>query len=485
MFMKTRRTFLKHGILAATGLHAATAFSSAQVAGANGRIRLGFIGLGWRGGELLKQFSRLKDVEIAWLCDADSELIDKAKKDYPTAKSAQDMRRIFDDPEVDAVVISTSTHWHALATVWACQAGKDVYVEKPVSHNVWEGRKMVEAARKYNRVVQGGTQQRSDPFQQELKDYLDSGDLGEIKYVRCNHYGRRASIGKVAQPIKPPTTVDYDLWLGPAADEPIHRPKFHYDWHWVWNTGNGEMGNWGAHIIDDVRNVVYRDKFSLPKKVLSCGGRFGWDDAGETPNTHFLYMDTGGVPLVMDIHNLPRRKGTNANDIYQRRRSGGFLIIECENGYYAGARGGGGAYDQDGKVMQRFSGNAGAGHPQNFITAVRDRDHTRLAAEIEQNHYSAAWCHLANVSWRMGQDADLDLARAQLKEFEPWQEIIRDLPAHLDANEVTLKPGDMRIGKMLDIDVAEESLSGESATPDGLALLTREYRKGFEVPDKV
>jgi predicted dehydrogenase len=483
--MKTRRTFLKHGILAATGIHATSAFSAAQVAGANDRIRLGFIGIGWRGGELLKQFSRIKGVEIAWLCDADSQLIDKARQQFPNAKSSQDMRRIFDDPEVDAVVVATSTHWHALATVWACQAGKDVYVEKPVSHNVWEGRKMVEAARKYKRVVQGGTQQRSDPFQQQLKDYLDSGELGAIQYVRCNHYGKRASIGKAAQPIKPPATVDYNLWLGPAADEPILRPKFHYDWHWVWNTGNGEMGNWGVHIIDDLRNVVFRDKVSLPKRVLSGGGRFGWDDAGETPNTHFLYIDTGGVPVVMDIHNLPRKKGMNAGDIYQKRRTGAFLIIECENGYYAGGRGGGAAHDPEGKIMRRFSGNAGAGHAANFITAVRDRKSGNLMAEIEQSHYSAAWCHLANVSWRLGKDAGIDAAKAQLKGFEPWQEILHDLPAHLEANEITLKPGDLRVGQMLELDAAGETLTGQSATPDGLALLTRQYRKGFEVPDKV
>jgi len=483
--MKTRRSFLKHSILATTGLHFTTALSSSRVVGANDRIRLGFIGLGWRGGQMVEQFKKIKGVEIVWLCDADSNLINKAKSQAPNAKTSQDLRHVIEDPEVDAVVISTCTHWHALATIWACQAGKDVYVEKPVSHNVWEGRKMVEAARKYNRIVQGGTQQRSDPLQQRIKDFLDSGELGKIKYVRCNHYSRRASIGRIEQPLKPPASVDYNLWLGPAQEEPIMRPKFHYDWHWIWNTGNGEMGNWGAHIIDDVCNVVFRDKVRLPKKIISGGGRFGWNDAGETPNTQFLAIDTGDVPVVMEIRNLPRRKGQSANDVYARRRTAAFLIIECENGYYAGGRGGGSAHDLEGKVIKRFSGNGGGDHPGNFINAMRDRKSESLMAEIELSHYSSAWCHLANVSWRLGQAADLDEAKAQLADLEPWQEVLEDLPRHLNANEIELNRGDMRLGKMLEIDVAAESLIGDFATPDALALLTREYRKGFEIPDKI
>jgi predicted dehydrogenase len=483
--MKTRRSFLGHGILAATCLYSSTAISSAAVAGANDKIRIGFIGLGGRGMLLLKQFAAIKDVEVAYLCDADSAHLDKAKSQFPKAKTAQDMRKIFDDPDIDAVVIGTCSHWHALATVWACQAGKDVYVEKPVSHNIWEGRKMVEAATKYERVVQGGTQQRSDPFQQELKAYLDSGELGKIRYVRCNHYGKRESIGKIEQPLKPPASVDYNLWLGPALDEPIHRKNLHYDWHWVWNTGNGEMGNWGVHILDDLRNVVFRDKISLPKRVISGGGRFGWNDAGQTPNTQFYYMDTGDIPVVLDVHNLPRKKGMNAGDIYLRRRTSSFLIIECENGYYAGARGGGAAHDSNGKIMKRFSGNAGAGHQQNFIDAVRSRKSGDLAAGIEQSHYSSAWCHLANVSWRLGKDADIEAAKAELKDFEPWQEILAELPAHLDANEIQLKSGDLRVGKMLEIDVANETIIGDAATAAALALIKPEYRKGFEVPDKV
>ncbi|HCN30690.1 MAG TPA: dehydrogenase [Verrucomicrobiales bacterium] len=474
-----RRTFLRQSAFAATAL------SASRVLGANEKIRLGFIGLGGRGMGSAAWFAKIPGVEIAYLCDADTEVIERAKKKYPQAKTAQDLRKVIEDPETDAVVVSTGNHWHVLASIWACQAGKDVYVEKPVSHNVWEGRKLVEAARKYDRIVQGGTQQRSDPFHLELKAYLDSGALGEIKYVRLNHYGMRQSIGKEEKPITPPATVDYNLWLGPAQDEPIYRPKFHYDWHWVWNTGNGELGNWGPHIIDDLRNIVFRDKISLPKRVLAGGGRYGWDDAGETPNTHFLYIDTGTIPVVMDIHNMPRQKGMKAGDVYLRRRTSAFLVIECEGGYYAGGRGGGSAHDPEGKVIQRFKGDGGGQHAENFIKAMRSRNKTDLNAEIEQIHYSSAWCHLGNLSWRLGKDGDLDMAKAQLADFEPWQHVIEDLPAHLAANEVTLKPGDLRVGKLLEIDAANETFTGDSATPEALAMLKREYRKGFEVPDKV
>ncbi len=483
--MKTRRSFLTQTAWATAAAFSPSAFSTARAAGANEKIRLGMIGLGQRGRGTAGWFAQIPGVEIAFLCDADMHHINMTKGTFPNAKTAQDMRKVFDDPDIDAVVVSTGNHWHVLASIWACQAGKDVYVEKPVSHNIWEGRKLVEAARKYKRIVQAGTQQRSDPFLYELKDFLDSGDLGKIKYVRCNHYGVRGSIGKRDQPLTPPSSLDYNLWLGPAAEEPIFRNQLHYDWHWSWNTGNGEMGNWGPHILDDVRNVVFRDKIGMPRKVLAGGGRFGWNDAGETPNTHFLYLDTGDVPVVMDVHNLPRQKGTNASDVYRHRRTSAFLIIECENGYYAGGRGGGSAHQPDGKMIRRFSGDGGGRHAANFIAAVRSRKSSDLAAEIEQGHYSSAWCHLANLSWRLGKSGDIDMAKAQLRNFEPWQQIIEELPAHLAANEITMKPGELRVGRMLEIDPAKETLISDSATPEALALLKREYRKGFEVPDKV
>jgi predicted dehydrogenase len=472
----SRRSFIRHTALAATAL------SASRVLGANETVRVAAIGVGGQGTGNAKRFAKVPGVEIAYVCDPDTVALDRAKQAFPNAKTTQDLRHVMDDKSIDAVIVSTGNHWHVLASIWACQAGKDVYVEKPISHNIWEGRQLVAAARKYNRIVQGGTQQRSDPLQDELKAYLDTGALGKMKYVRCNHYGMRATIGKRDTPLTPPTTVDYNLWLGPAQDEPILREKFHYDWHWNWNTGNGELGNWGPHILDDLRNVVFRDKIALPKRVLAGGGRYGWDDAGETPNTHFLYYDTGVVPVIMDVHNLPRQKDMKAADVYLRRRTSAFLIIECEGGYYAGGRGGGAAHDAEGKVIQKFKGEGGSTHAANFIAAVRSRKTSDLKAEIEQIHFSSAWCHLGNISYQLGQNADLDLAKSRLKDFQPWQEVIEDLPAHLKANEVTLKEGDVRVGPILEIDAEKETFIGETATPEALALLKREYREGFAVP---
>ena len=234
----TRRSFITTAGLALP------AIASTRAAGSNEAVRVGFIGLGGRGTGSVKWFSGIENVDIAYFCDPDENRVAAAQKKFPNAKGTGDLRKLIEDKDIDA-----------LAAIWAIQAGKDVYVEKPVSHNIWEGRKIVEAARKYKRIVQGGTQQRSDKLQGRVKDFLDTGELGKIKYVRCNRYGQRASIGKRKTPLQPPMTLDYDLWLGPAEDQEIFRDKFHYDWHWDWNCGNGELGNWGPHILDDLRNV--------------------------------------------------------------------------------------------------------------------------------------------------------------------------------------------------------------------------------------
>jgi hypothetical protein len=291
----------------------------------------------------------------------------------------------------------------------------------------------------------------------------------------------RKTIGKRETPLTPPPTVNYDLWLGPAQDEPLFRERFHYDWHWDWNTGNGEMGNWGPHILDDLRNVVFRDKVPLPKRVIAGGGRFAWNDAGETPNTHFAYMDTGDIPVIVDFHNLPRQAGLNAPDVYLRRRTTSFLVIECENGYYTGNRGGGSAFDLEGKKLHTFKGDGGKTHAANFIAAMRSRKPSDLKAEVENIHNSSAWCHLANISYRLGQKYARDQAEAALKDFQPWNDVIADFHDHLGRNQLDAAALDIKIGPMLDIDPANETFIGPNATPEALALLTREYRAGYEV----
>jgi len=478
----TRRGFVK-GALAAG---AAMTLPSMEVLGANERVNLGFIGVGGRGRHSANWFNGVDGVRVAALCDADMKHVERAAKKFPKAKKMQDMRHMMDDDDIDAVVISTCNHWHVLAGIWAAQAGKDIYVEKPLSWNVWEGRQLVDAVRKYNVIAQGGTQQRSDPLQKRIKDFLDSGKLGKIKYVRCNRYGLRGSIGKREEPLTPPDSCDYNLWLGPAKDKPIYRDRFHYQWHWVWNTGNGECGNWGPHLLDDARNVVYRDKKTMPLRVVSGGGRLGWDDVGDSPNTHFAYYDTGDVPLILDVHNLPMKKGTRAGDVWEKYRTKAFLCIMCENGYYAGGRGGGGAYDYDGKKIKNFPGDGGGSHAQNFIDAVRARDSSILNAPVEETHYSTAWCHMANNSYMLGSDFTPEEAKEAVESYKPWQEVVEGFYEHLDANEIDPDKADIKLGPMLEVDPQTEQLRGPTATAKARSLMDgswRGYRDGFEVPE--
>lgn len=479
----SRRRFM---IGAAAGAAALT-FPIRRVLGANETINMGFIGTGGRGTHSAGWFSDLKktgdNVNVASLCDADAKIMATTAKKYPEAKTAQDLRRVLDDKNVDAVCISTCNHWHALAAVWALQAGKHVYVEKPVSQTVLEGRRIVEAARKYNKIVQGGTQQRSDPVQEEIRAFLKSGAIGKMQWIRGNRFGVRQSIGKRDTPLKPPADVDYNLWLGPAQDLPMFREKFHYDWHWVWNTGSGEMGNWGVHVLDDIRNML-NDQSTLPRRILSGGGRVAWNDAGESPNVHFVYFDTGVVPVIFSLSNLPLNQQRKTASPHFRNIQSGY-VIQCEGGYYAGARGGGWAYDKDGKKLKQFKGDGGGAHAKNFIDAIRKNDRAVQKAEIEQTHYSSAWCHLANIAFRLGGGYTQEKALAADKSFAPWGELLEQYEKHLADNGVQPTDGALKVSTMLELDPAKETFVGESAKPEALAMLTREYRKGFEMPEKV
>src|SRR5258706_3133719 len=353
-------------VLGAAAGAAALTFPIRRVQGANDAINMGFIGVGDRGSASVKWFSGVKDVRIASVCDADSSHVAANKAKYPDAKAEIELRKVLDNKDNNAVVISTCNHWHALAAVWACQAGKDVYVEKPVSENVWEGRQIVKAARKYNRIVQGGTQQRSDPVQAQIRELIKSEQLGKMLWIRGNRYGteNRHNIGKRTTPLTPPPEVDYNLWLGPAQDLPMYRDKLHYDWHWVWNTGAGEMVNWGVHVLDDIRNML-SDKCSLPTRVLAGGGRVGGGDAGEKPKGHLVYFHTGVVPVIFSLSNLPKKPGSTQSPAYRSIQSG--YVIQFEGGYYAGGRGGGEGYDKNDKQVGRVKGDGGGGHPKNFI----------------------------------------------------------------------------------------------------------------------
>jgi len=473
-----RRTFLRNSLLATSAVTLGQRLSAAP----GETINAALIGLGWRGGELMKQALGVPGLQITWLVDPDSTLIAKAKQEIPKARTSQDLRHALEDKDVDVVIIATCNHWHCLAAIWACQAGKDVYVEKPLGHNLIEQRRLIEVATKTGRIVQVGTQQRSDTVQDEIRSYLHQEKaLGEILYIHANRYGLREPVPVLrGAPLEIPKEVDYDLWCGPAKKEQLQRPGLHYDWHWRWNTGNGEMGNWGVHIMDDVRNVGLADQVGLPKRILAGGGRLVWKDAGQTPNVHFAYYDTGSIPVLFDLCNLPLKPGSKASPGYMNIRDG--YTVHCEGGRYSGGRGGGAAYDKDGKRIRKFSGNAGKGHMENFIEAVRTRNAGILHAPLLQGHYSSAWCELANIGYKTGAAYSRDAALEINKGLKGWSDLLDTANERLLAHGISLEDPACKLSPVLEIDAATERFTGELAGQAN-AHLGREYRAGYELPE--
>lgn len=364
-------------------------------------MRVAIAGMGGRGNDLLRECSSLPHVEVATLIDPDGNrteaaaktLLDKTGK---RAKLESDLRRALEDKEVDALLIATCNHWHALAGIWACQAGKDVYVEKPVSHNIFEGVKLVEAARKYKRVMQGGTQRRSWGRFRKAVQMVHEGVVGDVYQAKWFFPGNRNSIG-FEQPSEPPAWLNWDVWLGPAPMQRYHKNLVHYNWHWFWDFGNGELGNNGIHLVDISR---WGMKKGLPARVYSTGGRFGYKDQAETPNTQTVtwsYAD--GSSIVGEI----RGHYTAEPMSWDFFGTKGHLHIRA-NGEFEVTLG------RNKKPEAAVEYPANQDHMQNFVDAVRSRRWQELNAEIEETHLSTALCHLGNISYRLGREVRFDAA---------------------------------------------------------------------------
>ncbi len=415
--MLNRRTFLASSAVAAGSCLAPSL--RAQAPTANEQVALGFIGLGGRGGHLLDTFLGIQGARVTALCEPDSERLAKAQAKVPQAAAVADMRELLDRDDVDAVVIATCNHWHCLAAIWACQAGKDVYVEKPLGHNLWEQEQLLKAARANRRMVQVGTQQRSSPLQAKAKKLLhDDQAIGKLSHVVVSRIGERKPIGKRDNPLSLPKSVNYDLWLGPAHDKPLYRNQLHYDWHWDFNTGNGEMGNWGVHVLDDAINVALLDQAGYPTAVHSAGVRT-WGDASDTPNIQVAYYENSVLPVSYLMSNV-----VPATTLSEAAGNDGFGIgytVFGEGGRFCGKRGQWVAYDNAGNVIQEEQGSAGDGiHQAAFLEAVRSRDQGKLAAELAIGHLSTAWCHLASIAALEGVVAHEDARPAGP---ESWQEL--------------------------------------------------------------
>jgi len=485
----TRRDFLMTSV--AGGVSLCSAFAKPAWAGpigANDAIRVAIVGVRSKGSHHIQMFKKVPGVRITALCDIDEAVLEKAAAglaaDGIQVAKEVDVRRLLERKDVDAVVIATPNHWHSLMAVWACQAGKDVYVEKPVSHNVWEGRKVVEAAAKYGRVVQAGTQSRSDEALIELAAMLRSGQLGKIQCVRGFCYKRRESIGKVTGPQPLPAGVHYDLFCGPAPLEPLRRKALHYDWHWVWATGNGDIGNQGIHEMDMCRWMLGEE--ALPRRVFSIGGRYGYVDDAETPNTQIAVFDYAAAPIIFEVRGLPQKADANYMDQYRGVRIG--IVVECEGGYFAGGGGGGAIYDQAGKRVRGLPSAGGGAHVDNFVAAVRSRKPEDLKAPVEGAHRSSALCHLANISYRLGTEVPAAELKAQAGSRADVADTIDRFAGHLTANGIDPAQATAALGPVLDLLPGEERFASQSEYDTGAwanRLLKDGYRPPFVVPEQV
>ena len=474
----TRRRFLEDSLLAAAAVTAAPATrvfaQDNQSTSPNERLNVAVIGVNGRGQSHMGAFGARRDTDIIYICDADENVgQDRAKrisdKQKAPCKVVQDMRRIFEDKSVDIVTIATPNHWHALAAIWAMQAGKDVYVEKPVSHNVSEGRRMVETARKYKKICQTGTQCRSLGGSIDAIKYVHDGKIGDVKLARGLCYKPRGSIGPPGI-FDPPAGVDYNLWQGPASERPITRKRFHYDWHWQYHWGNGDMGNQGPHQMDLARWGLNLDRLS--ERVISYGGRLGYKDAGDVANTQVAIHQFGDKTLVFEVRGLNTKdlRGARIGVIFYG--SEGYVVL---TGYTRGK-----AFDLDGKVVKEFNG--GGDHYGNFVDAVRSRNHEDLNADILEGHLSAALAHTGTISYRLGAEISLGDLKQELAKVESNDDSAKTLARtveHLNENKVDLAETKLTLGPMLAMDPKTETFNGNDRAN---AMLTRDYRKPFVVP---
>lgn len=476
----TRRSVLRAGALAPVAL----SFPGAPLrAGTspNDEIRVAVIGFRGRGRSHIKGLHALPGVRVTALCDVDSKVLAKeaaafAKRNEEVTQHT-DFREVLDRDDVDAIAVATPNHTHALIAVLACQAGKDVYLEKPVSHNVWEGRQIVRAARKHDRIVQTGTQARSSHALAEAIEWLQAGNLGPIEVARCLNYKPRKSIGKVDGAQTVPAHIDYDLWCGPVAKDPLRRKNLHYDWHWVQSTGNGDLGNQGIHYVDICRWAL--GESALAPRVFSVGGRVGYDDDGDTANTQVVVQEYESAPLVIEVRGLPRNRAEQDGKwrMDQHRGVGIGAIIHCEGGElaipsYSRAI----AKDAAGEVIEEWKG--AKNHFENFIDAVRARKAETLTADIVEGHISSALCHTGNISQALGEPASRDEVREAIGDHPAAQETWARMEKHLEANAIDIGASDFRVGPWLELDPSTEMFRDARAN----ALLRRADRAPFAVP---
>ncbi|MDE2126573.1 MAG: Gfo/Idh/MocA family oxidoreductase [Armatimonadetes bacterium] len=489
----TRRRFLEESLISAAAAVVAARDADGGIpnrrVAPNDRVRIAVAGIHGRGKDHIRAWCR-PGVEITAICDVDTALIPAAqdlavKGGQRRPKAYQDIRRLLDHHVCDAISIATPNHWHALAGVWAMQAGLDVYVEKPVSHEVTEGRRLVEAARKYMRICQAGTQIRSSAGSRAAIDFIHSGGIGKVYLARGLCYKRRTSIG-IYPDSPPPPELDYDIWLGPAPERPFNRNRFLYNWHWWWDYGNGDMGNQGIHQMDVARWAL--NQAGLPHSVMALGGRFGYTDAGETPNTLLSFFDYGAAHLIFEVRGLPTADllGVRIGDIVYGDK--GYVAFTSYDDAVA--------VDMAGNTIRHFHG--GGDHFGNFLKAVRSRRWQDLHADILQGHISSALVHIANISYRLGKTTPFSQKSAAFGDDKDAYATFAAFEKHLADDGVSLADSAYLLGPKLPFDPRHERFEAHGAgaeragDPDwrnmaaqANSMLTRKYRAPFVVPEKV
>ncbi len=468
----SRREFL--GMAAATTASFAISSRFSPVLGANDTIRVAVVGINGRGDSHIGSLLGLEGVEIAYLVDPDTRLFERrSKKITDAGKRAptcvQDLRTALDDKDLDAVSIASCNHQHCIQTIWACQAGKDVYVEKPLSQTVHEGRIAVEMARKYGRVVQYGTDKGTKG--DLIAALARKGTYGKLLVSRGLCYKRRTSIG-FKQVKSPPSELDFDLWCGPAAKKDYHENLVHYNWHWSWEYGNGDIGNQGAHEMHAALHAI--PDATLPRSVVSIGGRFGYIDQGQTANTQVAMFDYGDTQLIFEV------RGLETDDYYGQKIGN---IFHFEDGVVAGDK----FYPNGGKEpepvvkVEPDKTSRSASFPE-FIKVMRSRDKELFDWNIETAHYSSALCHLANISQRLGTRVTFAGISDPFQANEFGNETFGRMAEHLKANGIEVERASYRLGRELAFDPATERFIGDEQAN---YMLKRTPRPPFVIPDKV
>ncbi len=448
-------------------------------------LRVAVVGVRGRGWNHVQGLQAQPGCEVVALCDVDSEVLARraaecaaGTKDRAgfTVETTGDVRTLLKRDDVDAIAIATPNHTHAMLACWALDAGKHVYVEKPVSHVVDEGARIMAAARRNGRICATGTQGRSARSVRDAIDFVHAGGLGKVHCSRGLCYKPRRPIGTVESPRFAPASLDYDRWLGPVGYRPLQRPRLHYDWHWDLHTGNGDLGNQGIHQMDIARWALDCDR--MPRRVTSVGGRMGEADAGDSPNTQVAVFDCEGVPLVFEVRGLPRDKASQSDKWEMDRFEGQSIgnVIHGENGVvrisnsYSWAD----HIDRDGVKQKEWKG--GGDHFANFVAAVKADDSTLLNASIRDGHLSSAYCHLGILSHRLGETSSVEEIDTAFSGDRIGSEAWARMQGHLRANEIDLDATPLVLGRPLRVDAEGTRVMGD---PEATGMLVRECREPF------